>query len=224
MLIVHSCASTQSLAIISGDTEKWTDFLRSPWLWSFVRSSASTDGKAVRANDTNIAGRADDVCLSTSLLSLVPLTDLSICTTWKVAEANSAHWTGATIKTRRTFELAVYQGIRCTSLPILVSRTERRAGACWRFAEFPSTHGAMAALQISCRTTKLTGYQGIRRTSLLTLVILTGRSIGACGEIAEFPSTRGAMAALQTCRTSELTIDNLRSCSAFLVAAGEGSC
>ena len=223
MLIVHSCASTQSLAIISGDTEKRTGLLRSPWLWSFVRSSASTDGKAVRANDTNIAGRADDVCLSTSLLGLVPLTDLSICTAWKVTELRSAHWTVATITTRRTSELAVYQGIRCTSLPILVSRTERRAGACWRIAEFPSTHGAMAALQ-TWRTTKLTGYQGIRRTSLLTLVILTGRSIGACGEIAEFPSTHGAMAALQTCWTSELTIDNLRVCSAFLVAAGEGSC
>lgn len=155
ILIVFSCATTQNLVIISVDTEKRTDLLRSPWLWSFVRSSASTDGKAVRANDTNIAGWGDDVCLSTSFLSLVPLTDLSICTTWKVTEAGSAHWTGATIKTRRTFELAVYQGICCTSLPILGSWTERRAGACGEIAEFPSTHGAMAAIQ-TWRTTKLT--------------------------------------------------------------------
>ena len=218
-LIVLSCASTQSVAIIRGDAEKRTDLLRSPWLWSSARGSASTDRKAVRANDTNIADWMNDVCLRTSLLILVSLTDLSICTPWKVAKVRSAHWTVATIHTRRTFELAFRQGIRRASLPILVSLTERRAGACWKIAEFPSTHGAMAAVQ-TCRTTELTGYQGIRCTSLPILVSLTERRAGACRKIAEFPSTHGAMAAVQTCRTSELTIDNIRFCASSVATGG----
>ena len=208
LLVILSCAPTQSLTLVSLDAKLRTEFIRIPALRSSAGSSTTTNRDAVGAHDTYIADGVDDVRICASLLILVVLTDVSVSAAGEITGRRGAFGARAAVHTWRTCELTVCQSTCCASLLILVILAYFGIGASRKVARRRGADRAGAAVETR-RTWELALCQGI---------VLAGFGIGAPLETTERRGAYGTMTALASWRAAELTVDEFRRFASFAAA------